>query len=245
MNAPAPVNSEVTWNLNDIDTLTSTDIYGFDDTAAFNTTFHVSKEPIPGAPPHRAADARDDPWKLDTSIGFRSIPVVAGHLTSQYSLITESVPVSISIGVNCPYAGASVGGTYNLNAVAVDPVNVTALPSQVQDYSFEVYSRPVEDVTFQDYKHYEPAGRHILGINPVTGVEYPHRFKEIAPLGGMEAVVVVFETYNTNAPGFPKNPPPSYPTEIENFQDDPGAAPNLQAIDTANDWAGTIPPGGP
>ena len=245
LNAPAPTTSEVTWNLNDIDTLTSTDTYGFDDTATFNTTFHVSKEPIPGAPPHRPADAWEDPWHLDSSVGFGITPVGARQLTSQYSLITESVPVSLGFSVNCAYFSASVGGTYNLNAVAVNPLNVTALASQVPGYEFVVYSRPVEEVTFQDYKHYEAAGRHILGINPVTGAEYPHRVKEITPTGAMEAVVVVFNTYDPLEPLIQYNPPLSYSTEIENFQDDPGSAPNLQAIDTANDWAGTIPPGGP
>ncbi len=108
-----------------------------------------------------------------------------------------------------------------------------------------VYSRPVELVTFQDYKHYEASGRHILGINPVTGAEYPHRLKEITPTGAMEAVVVVYKVSNPEDPLIALVPPPTYSTEIENFQTDPGAAPNLQAIDSAKDWAGTIPPGGP
>ncbi len=178
-------------------------------------------------------------------MGFGQTPVGARQLTSQYSLITESFPVSIGFSVNCPFFSASIGGTYNLNAVAVNPLNVTALASQVPGYDFVVYSRPVEMVTFQDYKHYEAAGRHILGINPVTGAEYPHRVKEITPTGAMEAVVVVFKTYNPVNPSFSLSPPPTYSTEIENYQDDPAAAPSLQAIDTVNDWAGTIAPGGP
>ncbi len=245
LNAPAPENSAVTWNLNDIDTLTPTDTYGFDDTATFNIKYHVAREPISGAPPPRAAHAWEDPWRLDSSVGFGQTPVGARQLTSQYSLITESVPVSIGFSVNCPFFSASVGGTYNLNAVAVNPLNVTALASQVPGYDFVVYSRPVEMVTFQDYKHYEAAGRHILGINPVTGAEYPHRVKEITPTGAMEAVVVVYQVYDKNDPGLDFKAPPSYPTEIENYQTNPGAAPNLQAIDGAKDWAGTIPPGGP
>ncbi len=121
-------------------------------------------------------------------------PVVAGQLTSRYGQITESFPVSIGFSVNCEAVGFSAGGTWNIGPSLVSPVNATALPSQEEYDEFVVYTRPTEAVEFQDYKHYEAAGRHILGIDSVTGAEYPHRLKEIAPhTGAVEAVVVVFQ----------------------------------------------------